>query len=72
MNEIYDFTIDFDAMDPVTRQLFFRLRRVAILAGDASLLPNGRTMTRAEVLAQLGETGDEPMAAPAENAQCCN
>lgn len=70
MAETYDFTIDPDAMDKATRSLYYRLRRVAILAGDADLLPDGKALTAAEVAALLGETA--PAAPPAEDAPCCN
>lgn len=70
MGETYDFTTDADAMDKATRSLYYRLRRVAILAGDAELLPDGKTLTAADVAAQLGET--TPAAPPAEDVPCCN
>lgn len=56
MPEIYDFTLPDVAMDPETRAAYFRLDRIALLAGDAEARPAGKKMTAAEVAAALGET----------------
>jgi hypothetical protein len=45
----FDFTIEVEVMDSLTREAYYRVQRIAILRGDASLLPDGKTMSREEV-----------------------
>lgn len=52
---IFDFTGPSEAYDAETKSVYYRLRRVAIQAGDESRLPDGKTYTEAEVIEVLGE-----------------
>ena len=53
---VFDFTQpDTSAMDEQTKEAYFRLRRVALLANDASGLPDGKTYTESQVVEILGE-----------------
>jgi hypothetical protein len=42
-------------MDGLTRNVYSRLRRLAILAGDKKELPDGKVYTEAQVIERLGE-----------------
>lgn len=59
---LFDFTVGPEAMDAQTREAYFRLRFVALNRDDASLLPEGRVMTLAEVESALGVELNEPIA----------
>lgn len=54
----FDFTETVELMDTVTKSVYYRLRRIAILAnneqGDSALLPDGKILTEADVIAALG------------------
>jgi len=61
----FDFTQPLELLDDVAKSVYYRLRRVALMAangefqpnhgqGDASMLPDGRTFTEAEVIEILG------------------
>src|SRR5262245_2892471 len=62
---VFDFTQPLELMDDVAKQVYYRLRRVALVApsgdygadqgrGDASRLPDGKIFTEAEVVEILG------------------
>lgn len=64
--KMFDFTLPLELMDDETRQVYYRLRRVALTAqtsafevdkgrGDASQLPDGKVYTESQVIEILGE-----------------
>jgi len=76
---VFDFTQPEEMMDPLTFSVYRRLSRAAKLApggefksdegkGDASLLPDGKIYTEAEVIAILGPDYQKGLAV---NPNCC-
>lgn len=56
--KIFDFTTTVEMMDDATKNVYYRLRRVAIMAnneqGDPERLPDGKIISEAEVIETLG------------------
>lgn len=52
---VFDFTAPVETLDDETKRVYYRLRRVAKMAGDESRLPDGKTFSEAEVIEILGE-----------------
>ena len=59
---------DFTGLIPSDVTIYYLLRRVAILAGDENLLPDGKTYTEAEVKEILGEDYERVLA---PDTKCC-
>lgn len=55
----FDFTGPMELFDDATKNVYYRLRRVALMEnngyGDASKLPDGKTYSEAQVIEILGE-----------------
>src|SRR5262245_34031272 len=76
---VFDFSQPVELMDGVTQSVYYRLRRVALMAangefqpnhgqGDASKLPDGKVYTEAEVIEILGA---DYLNGLAINQKCC-
>ena len=63
----FDFTGPAQLLEGEQKSVYFRLRRVALLAGDKKALPDGKVYTEAQVVEILGE--DYAVAVLA--SQCC-
>lgn len=50
-----DFTGPVETFDDETKNVYFRLRRVALMANDGSKLPDDKVYTEAQVIEILGE-----------------
>jgi hypothetical protein len=69
--EVFDFTVHVSVMGELTKLAYYLLRRKAKMAkrglGDENLLPDGKTMTRAEIEAILGTTIEQARI----DSRCC-
>ena len=52
--DVFDFKVHPSVMPTEVYHAYMRLRRIAIIRGDRSLLPAGKKMTRAEIETALG------------------
>jgi len=52
--DVFDFTVHPSVMTTEVYHAYMRLRRIALIRGDRSLLPAGKVMTRAEIETALG------------------
>jgi len=77
--KVFDFTQPLELMDAQTKNIYYRLRRVALMAqatefeadkgrGDASLLPDGKIYTESQVIEALGEDYAQGVII---NKRCC-
>jgi hypothetical protein len=69
--EIFDFTVHVSVMGELTKLAYYLLRRKAKMAkrglGDESILPDGKTMKRAEIEVILGTTIEQAKI----DSRCC-
>lgn len=52
--DIFDFTVGVEVMDGPTKSAYYRVRRSALIRGDATLLPEGKKMSRREIEEIIG------------------
>lgn len=52
--DIFDFTVGVEVMDGPTKSAYYRVRRSALIRGDAALLPEGKKMSRREIEEIIG------------------
>lgn len=64
----FDFTAPVEAMDAATQNVYYRLRRVALLNNDADALPDGKTYSETQVIEILGEDYATGLVI---NTKCC-
>jgi len=58
--EVFDFTLDPEVMEPAVLAAYYRVRRAAMQRNDASLMPEGRKMTRTEIEEMIGGELGQP------------
>lgn len=58
--EVFDFTLDPEVMEPSVLAAYYRVRRAAMQRNDASLMPEGRKMTRTEIEEMIGGELGQP------------
>lgn len=59
-DEVFDFTLDPEVMEPSLLAAYYRVRRAAMQRNDASLMPEGKKMTRAEIEELIGGELGQP------------
>jgi hypothetical protein len=64
----FNFTGPVETFDEETKNVYYRLRRVALLAGDEGKLPDGKVYTEAQVIEILGE---DYAAGLVNDKKCC-
>jgi len=65
-DDVFDFTSGPELLSTEAYNAYYRLAHVALSRGDASLLPNGKVMTRNQIEAILGgEIG------ASQQGRCC-
>ena len=64
----FDFTAPPESYEPFVKGIYHRLRRVALIAGDESQLPDGKIYSQAQVIEILGEDYEKALAA---DPKCC-
>lgn len=52
--DTFDFTVGVEVMDGPTKAAYYRVRRAALVRGDAALLPEGKKLTRREIEEIIG------------------
>ncbi|NBW19593.1 MAG: hypothetical protein EBR82_67630 [Caulobacteraceae bacterium] len=52
--DVFDFTVGPEVMDPVVLAAYYRVRRAAMQRNDASLMPEGKKLTRKEIEEIIG------------------
>jgi hypothetical protein len=58
--DVFDFTLDPEVMEPSLLAAYYRVRRAAMQRNDASLMPEGKKMTRAEIEELIGSELGQP------------
>lgn len=52
--DVFDFTVGPEVMEPVVLAAYYRVRRAAMQRNDASLMPEGKKLTRNEIEEIIG------------------
>lgn len=52
--DVFDFTIGPEVMEPIVLAAYYRVRRAAMQRNDASLLPEGKKLTRRQIEEIIG------------------
>lgn len=52
--DTFDFTVGVEVMDGPTKAAYYRVRRAALVRGDAALLPEGKKLSRREIEEIIG------------------
>lgn len=53
-SDLFDFTLGVEVMDDRTKAAYYRVRRAALIRGDAALLPEGKKLTRDQIEEIIG------------------
>lgn len=65
-DDVFDFTAGPELLNPEAYNAYYRLAHIALTRNDASLMPNGKVMTRNQIEAILGgEIG------ASQQGKCC-
>lgn len=65
----FDFTSPVETLTGEAKRIYYLLRRAAILAGDASALPQGKVYSEQQVIDILGEDYAASLSVPKD--RCC-
>ncbi len=56
---VFDFTVDLELMDELTKTLYYRLDHRAVVRNDDNLRPAGKKLSQTQVEQMLGSTIEE-------------